>query len=307
MSDNDPIQTLRQNTHRIAATVEKLRNVYLAWLLTCIGVASFGLTFLLLYINPQGIDLQYTVTFGAFIPSVIVYLLLGRRYVARAQNEYMNAFARAIGFRAREKGCFGISAADRHKILPSHNRSRLGYGLQGQYRGTSIAIQEAVLTELRQDPEYRNREKEFLRFWGLLVRIPLARTTDGHTVVMPHAALQTFFRGRFNNYEKIKTADGAFERTYVVLGTDRVDAKFIVNPGFKDRFLGAKKTLKAYWGEASFQDTEIMLAFQRIRPFAEVPPLWKPVSEKMIRQNADDLHSLFKLIDILKAKNQIKL
>lgn len=306
MSQNDVISSIKSDLRSQVKRLEKLRKTYMAWLVVGIGLASFSVTFLLLFINPQGIDMRYTVTFGALVPSALIYLLLNRTYMKKATRQYIESLCAASGFRSREDGCFGIGVTNKHKILPDHNKAILETGMQGNYKDTPLAIQEAVLTELKQDPKHKQRKKEFLRFWGLLVRIELKRSVDGHTVVIPRVALNTFFKQDFSKYSVIKPAsNNRFEKTYDVLATDTVEAKLIVKSSFKDSFIAAAKTLNVYWAEASFNGSEILLAFQRFRPFISITPLWKPVTERNLRKNADEIESITKIIDALKSNSQI--
>ena len=307
MVQSDPVSSLKQEAYSLARALETKRVIFMLWLLVGIGVASFAMTFLLLYLHPHGIDLRYTVTFGALAPSAIMYAILSNIYMEKAQRDFIYGLCEAAGFQYRDDGCFAVSSAERHKILPEHNKSRLETGLQGTYKGTPIAIQEVILTALKQDPDHKNKQKEYLRFWGLLVRIQLSRRTEGHTVAVPPAAMKVFFRNDFSQYQKIKMPEGAFAQRYDVVATDGVEAKFVLNAGFKDSFMNAGKVLKAYWCEASFRETEILLAFQLFRPLVRIDPLWKPVAADRIRKIADELGSLIKIIDALKANPQVSL
>lgn len=306
MNRPDVISDIKAEIRNQAARLEKLRRGYMIWLVTGIGIASFIVTFALLYINPQGIDLRYTVTFGALAPSTLIYLLLSRLYLRRGRKQFIAGLCRASGFEHREDGCFAISSAEKHKILPRYNKSRIETGLQGNYKGVPIALQEVVLTELKQDPSHKKKQKEFLRFWGLLVRVQLMRRTEGHTVVIPRAAMKTFFHNDFSSYLELKAnGNGKFEKIYEVVTTDQIEAKFVVNAAFREKFMAAGKTLNVYWSEASFREAEILFAFQRFRPFIYVTPLWKPVTEKNLRRCAEEIESLTHIVDALKANPQV--
>lgn len=305
MMQNDLITDLRAAIRRLADTLESQRKTFIIWLLIGIGLASFIMTFLLLYINPQGIDIRYTVTFGALVPSAITYLFLSQAYMKEAKERYIEALCKATGFKYRENGCFSIGTAHKHRILPEHNKSKMETGLQGTYQNVPIAVQETILTALKQDPKHKKRKKEFLRFWGLLVRIQLSRSVEGHTVAIPRTTMLTFFRNDFSQYETVKMADGKFAHMFDVKATDKVEAKFVLNAGFRDSFVAASRKLNVYWSEASFKDNEVLLAFQRFRPLIKVDPLWKPVTEKNLRRNSEELESLIRIIEALKANPQI--
>ncbi|GEM_PF-1727574 len=300
------INDIKSELRDLAMSMEKTRRLYMVWLVAGIGVVAFIVTFSLLYLNPEGIGLRYTVTFGALFPSALIYLMLSRLYLTKGEKRFTRSLCNSSGFEFCEDGCFAVGATSKHKILPHHNNSRLETGLKGYYREVPVAIQEAVLTELRQDPAHKKKEKEYLRFWGLLVRLQLSRRVDGHTVVIPRAAMKTFFHNDFSQYLEVKTPDnGKFEKTYEVLATDAVEAKFIINAAFRDKFMVAGKALQVYWAEASFKDNEALFAFQRFRPFIGMTPLWKPVTEARLRRCAEEMEGLIQIIDALKANHQI--
>lgn len=305
MSEAASIDKLKHALRDLARRIDKRRKGYMTWLVIGIGLASFAVTFILLYLNPEGIDLKYTVTLGAFVPSLAIYVTLNHAYRRRAMRMLIDGVCQASGLQFRADGWFTIGAAERHKILPPHNKGRIEYGLQGSYRGINIDIQEIVLSELRQDPAHKKKQKEYLRFWGLLIRLRLSRSLGGHTVVIPHPAMQTFFRAYFSNYEPIKIAEGVFPKRYEVMGSDKVEAKLIVNGTFREQFMASAKALNAYWNEASFRENEILFAYQRFRPLFDVTPLWKPVTEKNLRTIADELESIARLVATIKANPQI--
>lgn len=307
MTQTNIITSFKKDISAIARTLERKRTAYLMWLLLGIGVASFFMTFMILFINPGGADVRYTVTCGALLPSILIYTLLSRSYMKKAEASFLGALEKATGFRHRDDGCFAVDAMEKHKILPVHNRSRLETGLQGKYQGVPIDVQEVVLTTLQQDPEHKNRSKEYLRFWGLLVRVQLARPVEGHTIALPRTAWKTFFPKEFSDYEIIKIPEGRFTTMFEVKATDNIEAKFIMTNFFKERFIEAGRTLKIYWSEASFKGNEALFAFQRFRPLIKIDPLWKPIEESTLRRNAEELESIVRIVDALKANNQLSL
>ena len=305
MNQANGLDNLDKDLRPLTRALEKTRKRHMAWLITGIGVASFAVTFLLLYFNPQGIDLKYTVTLGAFLPSLLLYLTLNRAYMHKGKRQLIKGLCEASGFRYRDDGCFAVSAMDKHRILPPHNKSRLADGIQGRHRDIPIDIQEVVLTELKQDPGHKKKQKEYLRFWGLLIRVSLSRPLNGHTVVIPHAAMQTFFRAYFSKYLQVKMPIDNFTKRYEVMSSDVVEAKVLLNGSFREQFSTSGKAMNAYWSEASFRDTEVLLAYQRFQPLFNLSPLWKPVTERTLRDNIDGLRALARVLDALKANAQV--
>ena len=307
MTYADPMNDLKKGINKFAAELERERRVAILWLLGAIGAVSFMMTLVLLLINPEGIDLQYTVTFGAFVPSVIVYLLLSRWYLKKSRKSFIKTLCDASGFKYRPKGCFGIASAQKHGVIPPHSTCTMETGLQCDYRGTPLYVQELVLTALKQDPKHKKRQKEFLRFWGLVVRVDLKRTVIGHTTVIPKPVIRVFFNRSFSGYDIITVNDKRFDKVYQVTTNDKVDAKFLVNTAFREKMSSAQKKLNAYWCEASFKDNEILLVFQRFRPLIHITPLWKPVTTKNLRENIEELEALTQIVDALKSNQQLKL
>lgn len=305
MSETNIIAALKRETGAITDALEKQRKSYIAWLLVGITLVSFFMTFLLLYINPQGINLRYTIMFGALIPSAILYLLLSRAWLKNGKKSFTERLCNVSGLHHRDDGCFAVSSAEKHSILPSHNKNKMETGLQGSHNGVSFAIQEVILTELKQDKKHKKRDKEYLRFWGVIARVKLGGRVYGHTVVMPPIVRQVFFKEHFSQHKKLKSPGDSFGKRYEIMSTDTVDAKMIITSSFKEQFMATGKSLRSYWSEASFKENEIFFAFQRFRPLIQMTPIWKPMTEKNLRQNISELESLFKLIDVLKNNQQI--
>jgi len=308
MTRSEPLSPLKAEIRSFANRLEKLRRLYMTWLVIAVGIASFGVTFGLLYLNPEGINLRYTVIGGALVPSALIYVLLSRLYGARGSVKLIDSLCEASGFEHHPDGCFGMKVANKHKILPKHNKSILENGLLGIISGTEVALQEVVLTELRQDPDHEKKDKEFLRFWGLLVRIQLPRKLQGHSVIIPRATMKTFFSSDFSQYQEIKmNGTTRFEKVYEVVSLDAVEARLAINGAFKESFIAAGDALQAYWAEGSLKEGELMLAFQRFRPYISLPPLWKPVEEAALRHYAEELESIARIVRALQSNSQLGL
>ncbi|MCB9996534.1 MAG: DUF3137 domain-containing protein [Rhodospirillales bacterium] len=307
MTESSLTKATTQDLRDLAISVESVRKAYMLWLVIGIGLLSFCMTFILLYIGAENIDLKYTVTFGALLPSLALYGILNRAYLVKGKARLANGVCSILGFRYREDGCLSVSNAERHKILPPHNKSRLREGMQGRHNGVSVDIQEVMLSELRQDPAHKNRQKEYLRFWGLLVRVNLTRSLSGHTVAIPHRLMDTFFRAYYSNYHPIKLPESKFTKLYEVRGSDSVDAKMILSGTLRDQILASAKSMDAYWNEVSFRGNEILFVYQRFLPLFDIDPLWKPVTEKNLRQSLDDLYGLGAVIDAIRGNPQISI
>lgn len=125
-------------------------------------------------------------------------------------------------------------------------------------------------------------------------------------MIVPRIALKAFFGGGFAGYRRLPpAANDRFDKIYDILATDPLEAKFIANAVFRDRFLAAIKTMRAYWAEVSIRDREILLAFQRFRPLFPQTPLWKPVAADSFHHFAEEMQSIAALIDILKTNPQV--
>jgi len=312
LQDNDDQSQLENRVAQampgLAAAMEQQRRRYLHFLFAGTLVATAAVTFLGWPFTNAGNAAYFMVAIATLLPVAILYLILDHFYRRGTKRSFTAGLTAATGFAYHPDGLFDMPEIARHKILPPHHIARREDGFEGFYRGVAISLQEIILSDMVPDPgQRRRRKREQTVFWGVLIRLKIKRPVGGHTVVMPSSALQTFLRTRFSDFAPVRLVSNRFSKKYDVMSTDQIEARVVLNPAFMERFMEARKILRAKWAEVSFLDNEILFAVQRFRPVFEPPPLWQPVTTARLSRRADELTIVFRMIDVLKLNPQVGL
>lgn len=273
------------------------------------GIILFAivLTFTFMKLSASDINLQLPVVVGTLLFSLILFQFLNSTYKKTTKAMFVKQAAKAAGLSYTPNGVFSLSEITKHKILPHYDRHRMEDGFRGEYKGVPIEFQEVVLSDLERDPNNKDRPRELLSFWGMIVRFKLHKPVEGHTVIIPCNFLETFFRSKFSSFQRVKLVSNKFEATYNVISTDQVEARVILNPAFMERFMEAGKTLKSRWVEASFLGNEIVFIIEHRKPLFEIGPLWRPLTEDYLAKTANEINAILHIIDILKINPQVSL
>jgi hypothetical protein len=296
---------LRARIREIAERTESLRLYILFLLVAGIAMILAAVTGYGFYKNPHSHPMQAAVILVGLVPSFLLYGLLNRLYRRKAKSYLMAKISETLLFAYNENGVFAPAEIARHTILPASASAQVEDGFSGAYRDIALELEEVRLGGLRQLPGADDPRREMREFWGLLIRLRLKRPLAAHTVVLPAASRQAFFAKSFEGYKEIVLSSETFARNYVALSTDSVEAKFTLTPAFLDRFMEAGKFMAARWGAASFCGDEILFALQRFRPLFEVTPLWRPVTQETLHRSVEELETVLRLIDTLKANSQL--
>lgn len=239
---------------------------------------------------------------AAIIALQIVNFLL---YKPQMREAFMGVLAQRLGLAYNPKGVFSLGSVRDHAILPPADEEHTEDGFEGEVNGAKLAFQEARLVEVirtrkRRGDHYEDEVTRHTLFEGLIVRIGIRRTLERHTVVIPNSAIQSFFRTAFSSFDKVNMAAPPFEKRYDVLSTDQVEARYVLDPAFMERFMEAEDLIRPRSMRASFKGREIVFAFHLGREAFRLPFLLLPVREKRVRETADLLVSVLRLIEVLK-------
>lgn len=240
------------------------------------------------------------VGFLAFAIALIGFQIVNGLYRAQTKKAFLGQLAAIFDLTYHRQGVFPIDDFAHHRLLPSFDKINIEDGFIGTYNGVDIAFQETQLTEVIKAQSQNEQDRETTLFWGLLVKIKIGKVLDAHTVVLPRNALQTFFRTTFSKFEKINLVSPTFEHRFSALGTDQVEARYVLDPAFIEHFIATSDLLGTKWVGASFKGNEIALAIQHNRPMFEIGWLGKPLTEKSLGKVITELHTVIQIIDTLK-------
>lgn len=270
-----------------------------------IGTVISITVFLLFRLEMPADEIYFAVTVFSLLGALLLFYVLNALYRYSTKKIFLSRLAEAAGLTWNKKGLFPVSDLEKHRIIPPYDQHEVIDGFAGVYRDIPISFQEITLTDLEPDPNNRHRTREYMVFGGLAVRIKLRRPLEAHTVVMPNNALQTFFRTKFSDFQRIKLVSNRFEKKYNVMGTDQVEGRVVLDPAFIERYLEAGDHLKSRWIEASFKDDEVVFIIERKRPLFDIGFLWTTVSTEHLNKTIRDIKTVLRLIDILKLNPQV--
>ena len=241
----------------------------------------------------------------SLVGSILLFHGINMFYRISSKKKFLTALSEFTGLIWDKKGVFPISDIEPHCVLPLFDKGSTKDGFEGRYKNIPLSFQEVILADIEPDPNNSRNTREYVAFWGLVVRIKLRRPLSAHTVVMPDNALHTFFRTRFSHFKKINIVSNKFEKKYDVMGTDQVEGRVILDPAFIERFMKTGDMLKSHWIEASFKGEEVVFVIRRTRPLFDIGHIWTKLDEERLHKTTKEINSVLRIIDVLKLNPQV--
>lgn len=296
----DPILTIIDQSKTMLGELEERRQRYLQIL--CMAVPmGFAVICALAALMVGGGEFPWAmVLIITAVAGLIAFQVLNGLYRRQTKNAFLTQIAAAVGLTYHKNGLFPVDDFNQHKILPHADRIEIEDGFSGTINGVDIAFQEATLTDITPAQNRNEQDRETIVFWGLLLKIRIGKVLNGHTVVLPRNALQVFFRTAFSKFEKVNLVSPSFDHRFNVMSTDQVEARYVLDPAFIERFIEAGDLLGSKWIEASFTDQEIAFAIQRNKPMFEIGWLVRSLTGTTLEATADELRAIIQLVDALK-------
>ncbi|MFN3231457.1 MAG: DUF3137 domain-containing protein [Alphaproteobacteria bacterium] len=136
-----------------------------------------------------------------------------------------------------------VGALERLGLVASHHRKSAEDRIFGAYNGVEIDVVELHLEQRRRS---KNRTHYVTVFRGPVFVFSFPKRFVGRTVIKSDAtAIGNWFGGIFSSAGRVKLADPEFERHFEVYGTDQVEARYLLTPGFMEALLRLRETLKS--------------------------------------------------------------
>lgn len=296
----DPIQTIIEQSSDILSGLEDKRQRTLQ--LYTMGVPmGFAMICAIAAMVAGGGEFPWVmVVFITVLSALVAFQILNGLYRRQTKNAFLTHIAAALGLSYNKNGMFPTDDFNRHRILPPADRIHVEDGFSGAINGVQVVFQEATLTEITPAQNRDEQDRETTVFWGLLLKIRIGKVLTGHTVVLPRNALQVFFRTAFSKFEKVNLVSPVFDDHFTAMSTDQVEARYVLDPAFIERFIDAGALLGSKWIEASFMDQEIAFAIQRNKPMFEIGWLGQPLTGAALEKVAAELRAVVQLVDVLK-------
>lgn len=300
--DNPIIQTILDETTALRADLESRRERYFRLYIMGVPMAFAATCAIAAMHTDEGTFPWAIVGMITFAITFIGFHIANGLYRHSTKRIFLERIASALGLEYRKKGSFTVPDIEHHKIIPPHDTAYTEDGFSGRINNVSVAFQEIRLTdsvpERQSDGRYEDREQDV--FWGLVIRIGIAKKLEAHTVVLPRNGAMTFLRTAFSAFERVKLASPKFEKMFDVMSTSQLESRYILDPAFMERFMDAGTLLGAKWMEASFKGSEIAFAVQRNKPMFEIGWFFKPLTEKMLVDVTNEIRTVIDLVSVLK-------
>lgn len=298
----EPLQTIADQTAALCTELEAKRQRY--WRLFLMG-APMSFAFICAIAatkTDHGVFPWPIVLVLTLVVVTIGFQIANGVYRAATKKALLGGIAEALGLEYQKNGVFPVRDMERHKIIPPHDTFRIEDGFQGVIKGVPVAFEEIILSDhVQHERADGTREKrEEMVFWGLAIRIGIGKTLEAHTVVLPRNAAMTFFRTVFSAFERVNLVSPKFEEMFDVMSTSQLEARYVLDPAFMERFMEAGKLLGSKWMEASFTGNEIAFAVQRYKPMFEIGWIWKPLTDKSLESVTNEIKAIITLIEVLK-------
>lgn len=298
MDSPDAVHILTEETKAICADLEAKRERYYQIFLM-IAPMSFALICAIAAMKTHEGVFPWTIVWILTALAVVLeFQISNHLYRKRTKAALLHKIAGALGLEFSPRGCFPLDSVLKHGILPPFDVQHIEDGFHGRINGVDIGFQEVVLSSRVRDNEDKVRYEQ--GFWGLVLRLKIAKTLTAHTVILPRRKMANFFRRQFTPFEPVNLVSPAFEKRFDVLSTDQIEARYVLDPAFMERILHAATLIGTKDVEISFLGDEIAFAIEHFRPMFEIGWLFKPLNAATLAETSNELQCVLHIIAALK-------
>ncbi len=296
----------RKNIQTPMKELEKKRKNYIIGLviIALIGVVieAFAIYYIyIVYINET--VTKHTVTTALMIPFIFWPLCMGiiKKYKNKAKEVILPKLLSYIGeFEITPSNCIHNYTTDYMQtidLLPSFDICKYDDCFHGTYNDVKLGVSEIKLKEIRYDAKGRRREN--IVFQGLFVCTSSFKKFEGRTIIKRNGS------ATFAGDKRVHLEDPEFEKYYDVIGSDQIEARYLITPAFMNRMVELNKRGIGRTMTISFENDNINIAIASSKDWFEIP-LFKPATEiANYRAIILELISIFSIIDTLKLDQNI--
>lgn len=287
------------------------RNILYVFVLTSIVIYTLGSFSVPLIIQayhdyhaprPGGVLLYGLVSALLFLP--VQYAFLDGLYRAHAKRKCLDIIAQTMKMTYRRGGFFRLVSVYDHHILPSYSTRTVEEGFSGKFRGFRIEFQDFFINPVQRYFDglgYRSLPT-FEKYYGLVMKVPLNKIFQHHTVLLPARDAKGFL-ARLPNanlffHEDVNLVYGSFTRRYTCLSTHQVEARYILDPAVMQRFIFLAEAFDTDRISASFMNDEMVIVMRPLINLFEVGSLRDPVTVLTIERTLNQINALRQMADI---------
>jgi hypothetical protein len=184
------------------------------------------------------------------------------------------------------------------ELVPPYGRARIEDAITGSHDGVSFSVAEAVLerfTHFSKGNSYRRV------FRGLIGAFSFHQDFEGQTLV----ASKTHGMARWHKIDdlgsyRFETGDTAFDETFDVFATNRLEALAILRAPFRERLRALAENVRSQKFRVAFDANRLLIAAPARRNLFEGGSIFKPIDHpsRLWRTHAD-IKMIFNLIESL--------
>ena len=217
--------------------------------LGAVGAVTLGIAALVAG-NSGSDDTLSFILFAGFGIGGFVYKAMIRDYTSEFKQKIIRPLIRAVDTNLRYTPLH-------HITQPLFSHAKLFTQRIDRYRGNDhvegsiegVALQFSDIHAEHKSTDSKGRTSWHTVFQGLFIVADFNKHFHGHTVVLPDSAESTFgsFIGNWmqsNNYARsdlVKMDDPAFEKEFVVYGSDQIESRYILTHAMMTRLMELRK------------------------------------------------------------------
>ncbi len=192
------------------------------------------------------------------------------------------------------------SVMQKHRLLPSWDRSKFEDRLEGKRGEVDFEFFEAHLEQKRQTSSRNGTRTTWVTvFRGQCLRFDFHKAFYGHTLVTRDAGIFNSLSALGGGLKRAKLESPDFEKAFEVHTTDQVEARFLLTPDVMQRLIDLENTFKGKKLRCAFDSGQLFLAMEGGDLF-EPGSMRKPLDDpSRVSDLVQDFSALFKLIDTL--------
>lgn len=282
------------------------------WLTAAIGIGAAGLIVYVVVPHPA------TIIAGIIIALVIFYF----GYYSASQkfkNEFKDKiFAQLVkavnpSLTYNKSGFIPRNVFYESRIFTETAHRYSGEDLvKGKIDKTEIEFSEIHAQERRVRTDGKRTRTEYVTFFrGFFMIADFHKNFQGHTVVLPDTAEKLFgFIGKklqkwnFSRDQLIHLEDTAFEKEFVVYGSDQIEARYILSTSLIQRILELKKkhNTRIY---LSFLNSKVFIAIWKWQNLFEPSFKANLLNPETFRKFYNELESCISIVEDLNLNTRI--
>jgi len=182
--------------------------------------------------------------------------------------------------------------------------------VRGKIDGVNIQFSDLHVETKHKDS--KGNEEYTTIFIGLFIVSEFNKNFHGRTVILPDTAQKAFGdyighllqENNFHRADLVKMDNPAFEKEFVVYGTDQIEARYILTPAFMEKLLILKKRSK-HPVSVSFVNKNIHIAIEYNKDLFEPSVFHSLLKYKIAMEYIQTLHLAVGIIEELKLNKKL--